>query len=426
MSPSTVSDSQPVPGLRWQIPVVLLISVLVAFFDRMNISYAIPKIAADYGWTVKEIGSHGGFLMSIFYVGYGLANMFLSPLGEKIGPRQSLLIIVVLFSLFTAAGSPFGLMFTALIVIRICLGVSEGIHFPMMNKLTNQWFPLHERSRANAIWLVGLFLSMVLAPFIVVPIIEYWGWRAMFVVLGFGGMLITLPLIYLFIYNSPKEHPKITAAELAYIEDGQKDEDQGSEAFWRGMKIFLKKKVYWIAMLGGIINNMVAFGLLNWLPTFFTEGRGLEFSKLTYATSIPYMLAVFGILIWSWLGDKTNKRAIIAGVGFLGAGIMTYFAATAPNLNMVIGLFALTIFIKVTYASNEFAIMQRIVPRSHIASGIGLYNGFTMMVGGGLGPAIVGGVVASTGSYTAGLLSLGVLCLAGGIVMIILGWLIKY
>jgi sugar phosphate permease len=192
------------------------------------------------------------------------------------------------------------------------------------------------------------------------------------------------------------------------------------------MKIFLKKKVYWIAMLGGIINNMVAFGLLNWLPTFFTEGRGLAFSKLTYATSIPYMLAVFGILIWSWLGDKTNKRAIIAGVGFLGAGIMTYFAATAPNLNMVIGLFALTIFIKVTYASNEFAIMQRIVPRSHIASGIGLYNGFTMMVGGGLGPAVVGGVVASTGSYTAGLLSLGVLCLAGGIVMIILGWLIKY
>jgi hypothetical protein len=35
---------------------VLLISVLIAYFDRMNISYALPKIARDYGWSVEEIG----------------------------------------------------------------------------------------------------------------------------------------------------------------------------------------------------------------------------------------------------------------------------------------------------------------------------------------------------------------------------------
>ena len=89
-------------------------------------------------------------------------------------------------------------------------------------------------------------------------------------------------------------------------------------------------------------------------------------------------------------------------------------------------LFALTIFINTAYSANEFAIIQRVVPRSRVASGVGLYNGLAMMVGGGLGPVIVGGVVSATGSYTAGLLSLTGLCALAGIVMFILGKMIKY
>jgi sugar phosphate permease len=405
---------------------VLCISVLIAYFDRMNISYALPKIAQDYGWSVAEIGKYGGFLMSIFYVGYGLANIFLSPIGERFGARRSLMVIVLLFSFFTMLGAPFGLMFAGLIAVRICLGVSEGIHFPMMNTLTKKWFPVHERSRANGLWVCGLFLSMILAPFIVVPIIEHWGWRAMFIVLGTAGVVITVPLIYFFVYNSPKEHPKITAAEMAYIAAGLEEDEPEETAFWAGVKTFLTKKEYWLALLGGIFNNMVAFGLLNWLPTYFTEGRGLEFSKLAYATSIPYLFSVLGVLLWSYLGDKTNRRGMIAGCGFFGAGIAAYFAATAPSITSVVILFAVTIFIKVTYAANEFAIIQRIVPKNQVGTGIGLYNGLAMMIGGGLGPVIVGGVVSATGDYTMGILSLTVLCAIGGTIMFILGWFMKY
>lgn len=423
---NTLSREAKVPVLRWQLPLVLCVSVLIAYFDRMNISYALPKIAQDYGWSVAEIGKYGGFLMSIFYVGYGLANIFLSPIGERFGARRSLMVIVILFSFFTMLGAPFGLMFAGLIAVRIFLGVSEGIHFPMMNTLTKKWFPVHERSRANGLWVCGLFLSMILAPFIVVPIIEHWGWRAMFIVQGIAGIVITIPLIYFFVYNSPKEHPKITAAELAYITDGLEKDEPEAETFWAGVKTFLTKKEYWLALLGGICSNMVAFGLLNWLPTYFTEGRGLEFSKLAYATSIPYLFSVLGVLLWSYLGDKTNRRGMIAGCGFFGAGIAAYFAATAPSITAVVALFALTIFIKVTYAANEFAIIQRIVPKNQVGTGIGLYNGLAMMIGGGLGPVVVGGVVSATGDYTMGILSLTILCAIGGTIMFILGWIIKY
>jgi len=426
--PDTVTASAParVPNLRWQLPLVLLVSVLIAYFDRMNISYALPKIAKDYGWSVAEIGKYGGMLMSIFYVGYGLANILLSPVGERFGPRRSLMAVVVLFSIFTVLSAPLGLIFGALVAVRICLGISEGIHFPMMNTLTKRWFPLRERSRANGLWVCGLFLSMILAPFIVVPIIDQWGWQAMFYVLGIAGMAVTLPLIHAFVFDSPREHPQISSAEIDYIESGAEAEETGPEAFWSGVAGFMKKKEYWVALLGGTFNNMVAFGLLNWLPIYFTEGRGLEFSKLTDAPSIPYAFSVLGVLLWSYLGDKSGKRAVIAGFGFFGAGIGAYFAATAATIQAVVLLFALTIFIKVTYAANEFAIIQRILPRNQIGTGVGLYNGLAMMVGGGLGPVVVGGVVSATGDYTAGILSLTVLALIGGSIMLVLGWMTKY
>jgi sugar phosphate permease len=415
-----------IPGLRWQLPSVLLISVLIAYFDRMNISYAIPKIAHDYGWSVKEIGAYGGLLMSIFYVAYGLANIFLSPIGERFGPRKSLMVIVVLFSIFTVLSAPLGMIFTAFLIVRICLGLSEGIHFPMMNVLTKRWFPTHERSRANGIWIIGLFLSMILAPFIVVPIVEQWGWRTMFVVLGCAGMLITLPLLYLFVYNTPDKHPRITREELTYIQKGMEKDEPEEDQFWEGVKNFISKKTYWIALLGGIFNNMIGFGLINWLPTYFTEGRGLAFSKLTYATSIPYVFSIFGVLLWSYLGDKTNRRGYIAGTGLIATGFVAYFAATAPSIATVVLLFALAIFISVTYSSNEYAIIQRIIPRKQVGTGVGLYNGLAMMIGGGLGPVIVGGVVSTTGDYTMGILSLTILAAMGGIIMLILGRLLRY
>jgi sugar phosphate permease len=425
-STSPKTPHQAIPGLRWQMPAVLLLTVLVSYFDRMNITYAIANIGAEYNWTTKEIGNYGGLLMSIFYVGYGLANMLLSPLGARFGPRKSLMLIIVLFSFFTALSAPVAMMFTVFVVVRILLGIAEGIHFPMNNIIIRNWFPVHERSRANSIWLLGLFLSMVLAPFVVVPIIEHWGFRIMFYTLGIAGVLISVPAIWAFIHNTPDEHPRISKQELDYIKAGMEAEEPPTTTVWQGYRSFFSKGSYWVAILAGTTNNMVAFGLLSWLPTFFTEGKGLPFSSLTWATSIPYSLSLVGIMLWSYVGDKTNKRAYLAGLGFFGAGICAYFATTTANIYLAVAIFTVTIFIKVTYACNEYAIMQRIIPRQNLAAGVGFYNGLCMLLGGGIGPVVVGQVLAATGSYTTAILSISFLCALGGIFMFILGRMIDY
>jgi len=59
-----------------------------------------------------------------------------------------------------------------------------------------------------------------------------------------------------------------------------------------------------------------------------------------------------------------------------------------------------------------FAIMQRIIPAPIMAAGIGIDNGLANF-GAAMAPAVIGFLIAATGSHPAGLLFLAILGLIG-------------
>ena len=81
---------------RWQLTAVFMVTLFVGFMDRINITFALPLMAEEYGWTEAQLQSYGSALMGLFYGAYGLANIFLTPFAARLGTRRSLLLIVVL------------------------------------------------------------------------------------------------------------------------------------------------------------------------------------------------------------------------------------------------------------------------------------------------------------------------------------------
>ena len=385
---------------------------------------AMPLIALEQGWSETETAQNGSLLLGLFYAGYGVANIFLSPLGTRVGPRVSLIVIILLWSLFTAMGAVLSQFMTLFMASRILLGLSEGIHVPMMNKLTNTWFALHERSRANSTWNSGLFLAILTAPIVLVPVMERYGWRAGFYVLAIGGIVVSLPLVLRFVHNSPRAHPRIgeqTARDLEFAA-GNTEEIGGSA--WH----LFQKPTYLILTLGGIINNMVALGIASWLPTYLSRLDGVEYSDLTHLAAIPYAASLAGIALWAVIGDKTNRRALIAGGGYLAAGTLSVLALSAGNANLVwltVTLFSLAVFAVSAWTASEWALVQRLIPPEQVGNGVGLYNGFTTMIGGGLGPYVVGGIIAG-GAALADLIVLFSLCATITVLLAILARRIGY
>lgn len=381
---------------RWQLALVLMVTFFVGYLDRLNITFAIPLMAAEFGWNEQQVSDYGSLLMGLFYAGYGLANIFLTPLAVRLGPRRSLLIIICLWSLFTAMGAWISQWLILLMATRVLLGLSEGVHVPMVSQLIKTWFPLQERARANSVFVCGLFLAVLLSPVMLVPLMSMTGWRMGFVLIAVFGLLVSLPLVYWLVRETPAEHPSIDADERAYIEAGRAFEakQEGPSVSWGTL---LRSPRFLLLLAIGITNNIVALGFSGWLPTYFTRTRGIPYEDITLLVALPYAFSILGIGFWAWLGDRYNIRSGLAGLGYLVAGVLLYIALGAEDMTVVLVCFSAGVFMISSFNACEFAMIQRIVPLSAVAAGMGLYNGVSTIVGGGLGPLIVSPILGGGG-----------------------------
>ncbi len=395
-------------AIRWRMPAALLIATAINWFDRSAMSLALPKLAEENAWTTAEIGANGGRLISIFFIGYGLANLFLSPIAERFGPRRALMVSVVAFSLCTALNAPLGATVSALVALRFLLGVAEGIHFPMASAIVSRWFPLGERSRANGIYIMGVQIAVVTGPFFMVPLIDHFGWRTMFLVLGALGFLVALPAVVGILRD-----------------DGPYAPQPGARSDVSLFSVF-RNGSYWLVLIAGILSNVIIYGLLTWLPTYLAKGRNVPFADLAADTSIPFWLGAASIPFWAVVGDKTNRRALFASIGCGIAGIGVYLGAHASSLIMTVAFLSIAIFFQNAYQTAEFAFVQRILPPERVGAATGLYNGMSIIAGGAGGTALIGKVVEATGSYDSGLM---VVVAAAAINLVVLALLyrrIKY
>jgi len=393
---------------RWRMPVALLIATSINWFDRSAMALALPKLAEEHGWTTAEIGANGARLISIFFIGYGLANMLLSPVAERYGPRRALAISVVAFSICTALNAPLGSTVAALVALRFLLGVAEGIHFPMASAIVSRWFPLSERSRANGTYILGIQFAVVTGPLFMVPLIDHFGWRTMFLVLGALGFVVALPAVLGILRDDGPYAPDPAARETTSL-----------------FAVF-REGNYWLVLVAGIMSNIIIYGLLTWLPTYLAKGRNVPFADLAADTSIPFWLATVAIPFWAVVGDRTDRRAQFASIGCGVAGLGVFLGARADSLVVTIGLIAIAVFFQNAYQVAEFAFVQRILPPSRVGAATGLYNGMSIIAGGAGGTALIGKVVERTGSYDAGLM---VVVGAAAINLVVLGLLyrrIKY
>ena len=151
----------------------------------------------------------------------------------------------------------------------------------------------------------------------------------------------------------------------------------------------------------------------DFLKSVFSDASGLEFEKAIEET-IQKFEDIAGIYERRHVTDDLVTSDI------------AYFAAKGATIQTTIAFFSIAFFCQMAFTAHEFAMLQRILPHNRVGTGTGLYNGVTMLVGGGLGPAVVGGVVAMTGDYTTGILAILGIAFLAGIDMLILSRFLDY
>ena len=147
------SGHQPHQGMNGVL-VLLGLSVLINYIDRSNLSIAAPLLKDEFHISNTQLGT----LLAAFFWTYGLMQM---PAGWLVDRFDVKWVFAAGFFLWSIATAVTGLLhgFTALIAVRVILGVGESVAFPSYSKVLSTYFPESRRGFPNALLIAGLSLG---------------------------------------------------------------------------------------------------------------------------------------------------------------------------------------------------------------------------------------------------------------------------
>ena len=129
----------------------LLILYIIAYLDRVNVTFAQDKLESDLGFS----GAVYGFGAGVFFIAYFFLEVPSNLALHKFGARKWIARIMLTWGIISAC--------TALVqgpasfyLVRFLLGAAEAGFFPGMILYLSYWFPARERARA-----VGFFMSAI-------------------------------------------------------------------------------------------------------------------------------------------------------------------------------------------------------------------------------------------------------------------------
>jgi sugar phosphate permease len=301
----------------------LSLLAVITYLDRVCISIAGPRIQDALSLNPQQ----WGWVTGVFTLSYALFEIPTGSLGDRTGPRRVLTRIVLWWSAFTSLTGAVS-SFIPLVMVRFAFGIGEAGAAPNMGITIARWFPLRERATAWGIVLMSLQIGGALAPFLVVPIQQAWGWRASFWVFGILGIAWAAAW-YVWFRDSPTEMPGISPAEVA--------ESASVPAPHQAMPwaVAIRSTNLWALVgMAGCVGYSMSF-FQSWLGTYLVKARGFTETGLLFA-SLPFIVGAVANLTGGLMGDRlVHKQGLQHGRRLMilaGYGSATLFLLTGMLL----------------------------------------------------------------------------------------------
>jgi sugar phosphate permease len=144
------------------------------------------------------------------------------------------------------------------------------------------------------------------------------------------------------------------------------------------------------------------YGFVIWLPSIINSSPDMNIVKTGWLSSVPYLLAIIGMLTASFFSDKTlNRKAFIWPFLLIGA-IAFYISYLIGSSNFWISFVLLALAGGAMYAPYGpfFAVITEMLPRNVAGGSIALINGFGAL-GSFTGAYAVGYLNGKTGGFGA-------------------------
>jgi sugar phosphate permease len=320
----------PASRVRYQVLAVACSLAVLTYVHRLAFSVGNKAIADGCCLDEEQMG----YLAASFLVGYAVFQVPVGLLGDWLGGRHLLTLMVVGWSVLTgavalAAVMPGGPMtaFVFLLGVRFLFGMFQAGGFPVLARVLRDWTPLRERASAQGMVWTFSRLGGAFVPFLFLWLFDLYGtWTSPFWIMGGLGVLWAAAF-WPWFRNRPEEMPGVNAAERELIVAG------------RGADPSRREPVPWAAMLSSrsawslaLMYGFVGFAgnlFTNLLPLYLVTKRDLSDVETMWLSAVPLaggaISCVLGGVLSDWCcrkwGSRTWGRRLVGLVGVAGAGL---------------------------------------------------------------------------------------------------------
>jgi predicted MFS family arabinose efflux permease len=331
---------------------VLLFAYIFNFVDRNIIGVLAVPIRTEFGLSDTALGTLG-VAFGIFYAAIAIPIAWLADRKSRVAIIAG---AVALWSLFTAAC---GLVqsYTQLVVARMGVAVGEAGGIAPSYALISDYYPREKRARALAFFSLGIPIGSALGVFFGGWLAAHLSWRSAFLIVGLMGLPAAL-LIRLLVAEPPR---------------GRFDSDSAAPPappLGDVARVLIRNPSFWLLSFGAASGSILGYGLIFWLPSFFSRTFGLSLAQVGwFYGSIVLVGGGGGTWLGGWIADRVGPErpgsyALIPAICFLVTAPAFALGLFAPNLYVAWLLFAVGQMTALAWLGPVISAVQHIVAPS--------------------------------------------------------------
>ncbi len=414
--PSKIAEQQQGLRRRWLflLPLVF-ITYSLAYLGRSNFGFGA---AAGLAASLNITESRAAFLGSVFFLGYFLFQVPAAAYATRKSATNLIFVALICWGILSGLTGVIR-QYWLLVVDRTLLGVAESLILPSMLILLTNWFTRQERSRANAILILGNPVTVTWMAAVTGYIIKAVGWQMTFIYEGIPSV------VWAFVW-------------IAVARDRPRDASWLSKEDSRQLEAELELEQTVLPKTGNLLSairipNVIllciqyffwsfgVYGLVLWIPEMIRSGSSRGMGAVGLLSAPPFLLAVILMLVVSYFSDRALNRKLFVWPFLILSGVALFTSFATAQHNFWLAYAALIVAGGTMYAPYGpfFAIVPEILPSSVAGEVMALINSCGAL-GGFAGTWLVGVMQAITGNARAGYFSMAVALMVSGLLTICL------
>jgi len=372
---ATASRTQTLLARRNIVLAMLLIVYILNFLDRQILGIIAEPIKRELHLTDTQLGTLGGAVGLLFSV----LGLPLAILADRTSRSWVVTVALAVWSGFTAlCGIATG--FWQLFAFRLGVGIGEAGGPAPSYALIADYFPPERRSRALAIYSLGIPLGLAGGAIIAGQIAQAYGWRTAFIGIGLAGVVVT-PLFKYLVRDLPRPATAATVARPPIL---------------AVFAILARKRSFWLISVAAAFSSTVGYALAFWAPSVLIRSFGFSLSHTAnFFGSLVLIGGTAGVLAGGWLSDTFGNQdrgvyAKLCAAAWLATGplYVAGFLSSSPTWAWLLLLPAngLTIL----WLGPVARCVQHLVPPPMRATATASFLLVNNLIGLGLGPRVMG------------------------------------